>query len=336
MSEEEDTKISKFCQNLIQQYQLRTLLLGTFKDKEHVILLNNGLIHLPPFEFTCDDIIDTIYNWNSRHSRFSTIAKPISDIKRSRKTAVEKISDGEITGDEILLNDDSKSLKVWKCKDIFFIYDDQEKNSKNKNLIQTFEKSYEKIKIYASVYKFRRIQHSTAIMFSCLKQIPQVNMGMEKLLQYIMNKAKELTSADRYSVWMKKSGNLKNQPFKNYLQAILFDGCPVEQKSHILEIGDNAENANSIAGRVALTGQIYSTKSPDIKSDNYFNSTFDISTGYITKNILCFPIKSSDNEIVGVGQLCNKKKGSCFSRFDENLATQLIELCGSTIQHVSM
>lgn len=57
----------------------------------------------------------------------------------------------------------------------------------------------------------------------------------------------------------------------------------------------------------------------------------DEATGFKTRNILCFPI-SSEHEIVGVAQLCNKKEGA-FDYYDEELAMAFSIYCGLSIMH---
>lgn len=57
----------------------------------------------------------------------------------------------------------------------------------------------------------------------------------------------------------------------------------------------------------------------------------DKSTGFITRNILCFPIRD-ENGIIGVAQLCNKISGS-FDCYDEEAAMALSIYCGLSIMH---
>ena len=60
------------------------------------------------------------------------------------------------------------------------------------------------LKIYTSMYQFHRMKNATDQMLDCLRHIPQVTLGMVKLLQYILKAAKVLTAADRCSVWLKR------------------------------------------------------------------------------------------------------------------------------------
>jgi len=72
----------------------------------------------------------------------------------------------------------------------------------------------------------------------------------------------------------------------------------------------------------------------DAYSDGRFNQSIDEKTGYITKSILCVPIKAARNEIIGVAQVLNKKEGQ-FTQDDvmllEAIATQAAIALQSTI-----
>uniref|UniRef100_A0A673B534 Phosphodiesterase n=1 Tax=Sphaeramia orbicularis TaxID=375764 RepID=A0A673B534_9TELE len=86
-----------------------------------------------------------------------------------------------------------------------------------------------------------------------------------------------------------------------------------------------------IAGHVATTGQILNIK--DAYSHPLFYRGVDDSTGFKTRNILCFPIKDENNEVIGVAELVNKMNGPWFNRFDEDLATAFSIYCGISIAH---
>jgi GAF domain-containing protein len=58
-----------------------------------------------------------------------------------------------------------------------------------------------------------------------------------------------------------------------------------------------------IAGTVGETGEIINIS--DAYSDGRFNAEVDKRTGYITRNMLCLPMRSS-GVVVGVVQLINK------------------------------
>ncbi len=91
-------------------------------------------------------------------------------------------------------------------------------------------------------------------------------------------------------------------------------------------------NTSGIAGEVFHTGK--SLIIQDAYSDGRFNQSIDEKTGYITKSILCVPIKAARNEIIGVAQVLNKKEGP-FTADDvmllEAIATQAAIALQSTI-----
>ena len=72
-------------------------------------------------------------------------------------------------------------------------------------------------------------------------------------------------------------------------------------------------NTSGIAGHVFTTGESLLIR--DAYSDPRFNRSIDEQTGFVTRNILCTPIRTVKGEIIGVAQTLNKKKGE-FTRRD--------------------
>ena len=62
-----------------------------------------------------------------------------------------------------------------------------------------------------------------------------------------------------------------------------------------------------IAGYVAKMGRLVNIR--DAYKHPMFFKEVDKTTGFVTRNILCFPIKDSSNDIVGVAELVNKVGG---------------------------
>ena len=65
-------------------------------------------------------------------------------------------------------------------------------------------------------------------------------------------------------------------------------------------------NNSGVAGRVFTTGKGMIVH--DAYTNEYFNPSIDEETGYVTKSILCAPIKTVNGEIIGVAQMLNKKE----------------------------
>jgi adenylate cyclase len=66
-------------------------------------------------------------------------------------------------------------------------------------------------------------------------------------------------------------------------------------------------NSTGIAGHVFTTGEPLLILDP--YSDPRFNSSIDEQTGFVTRNIVCVPIRTVKGEIIGVAQSLNKRKG---------------------------
>jgi phosphoserine phosphatase RsbU/P len=77
-----------------------------------------------------------------------------------------------------------------------------------------------------------------------------------------------------------------------------------------------------IAGHVAKTGEVVNIT--DAYNDSRFNPEVDKRTGYVTRNILCLPIRNKAEKIIAVLQLLNKRSGP----FTEEDAEFLLTLSG--------
>ena len=82
-------------------------------------------------------------------------------------------------------------------------------------------------------------------------------------------------------------------------------------------------NSTGIAGHVFQTGEGMIV--PDAYADPRFNSAIDEQTGFVTKCIVCAPIRTARGEIVGALQVLNKRQGEFTDgdlRFLEAISTQ--------------
>ncbi|NXW19189.1 PDE2A phosphodiesterase, partial [Circaetus pectoralis] len=141
------------------------------------------------------------------------------------------------------------------------------------------------------------------------------------LLQEIITEARNLSNAEICSVFLLDR-------LSHELVAKVFDGGVVDDESYEIRIPAD----QGIAGHVATTGKILNIK--DAYSHPLFYRGVDDSTGFRTRNILCFPIKNENQEVIGVAELVNKINGPWFSKFDEDLATAFSIYCGISIAHL--
>ncbi|OGU27334.1 MAG: hypothetical protein A2X66_03565 [Ignavibacteria bacterium GWA2_54_16] len=70
-----------------------------------------------------------------------------------------------------------------------------------------------------------------------------------------------------------------------------------------------------ISGHVAKTGKTINLK--DAWKDKRFFSGFDLRTGFLTRTMLCMPMRDRKGKIIGVFQILNKQRGA-FAKEDEN------------------
>lgn len=128
------------------------------------------------------------------------------------------------------------------------------------------------------------------------------NIDVYEVLNHIVDAAVDLTNADRGTLYF-----VDNQ--KSALFSFILIGDEIKEIR--LKIGEG------LAGYVAATGETVNIK--DVRKDSRFNSQIDRVSGYTTENMLCFPIKDYANEIVGVLQLLNNRKGEFTVRDEEIL-----------------
>lgn len=131
------------------------------------------------------------------------------------------------------------------------------------------------------------------------------NIRVDQVLKNIVDVAANLTNADRGTLYIidKK---------KNELWSLIAMGT--RTKEIRLKLGEG------LAGYVAKSGKTINIK--DVQKDPRFKPEFDRSSGYITKSMICFPIKNNKSEIIGVLQLLNSHNGQ-FTKRDEKFLIAL-------------
>ncbi|XP_055894409.1 uncharacterized protein LOC106057313 isoform X3 [Biomphalaria glabrata] len=158
-----------------------------------------------------------------------------------------------------------------------------------------------------------------------LKNFGFCDDDLTKLLREIMQEARNLTDAERCSVFLLDKDT-------DELVAMVFDGITADDKEVQGEI--RLPKTQGIAGHVATTGTLLNIR--DAYSHPLFYRGIDDSTGFRTRNILCFPIKDEEGMVLGVAQLCNKKTFQYFTTFDEDIASAFAVYCCISISHSLM
>ncbi|MEL7464599.1 MAG: GAF domain-containing protein [Pseudomonadota bacterium] len=92
-------------------------------------------------------------------------------------------------------------------------------------------------------------------------------------------------------------------------------------------------NDEGIAGAVFQSGA--GEIIPDAYGDPRFNATVDRETGFKTQSILCAPIRTAKDEVIGVAQMLNKKDGA-FSPTDLDVLQGITTQCAITLQSMQL
>jgi sigma-B regulation protein RsbU (phosphoserine phosphatase) len=143
---------------------------------------------------------------------------------------------------------------------------------------------------------------------------------VNELLDLIVTKLTEVVDADRGTLYLidDRTGELVSK--------VLHDTTGRLGEIR-LKIGQG------IAGRVAETGEtvnIFSTK------DNpYFARTFDQTSGYVTRNMICTPMRDASKQVIGVIQLLNKRQG-IFTPRDETILKVLASEAAIAIENARL
>jgi putative ABC transport system ATP-binding protein len=84
--------------------------------------------------------------------------------------------------------------------------------------------------------------------------------------------------------------------------------------------------SSGIAGRVATTGQ--PLRVDDAYQHPDFNPEVDRATGFVTRSVLCLPLKDGSGEVFAVAQLLNRQDGGVFDESDEQRFAKFAESVG--------
>lgn len=124
---------------------------------------------------------------------------------------------------------------------------------------------------------------------------------LDEMLQAMMEMVCWELGAERGSLFL-------NDPENGELYSIVAQG---NQRRRIRIL-----NTSGVAGRVFTTGR--GMVVAEAYKNKHFNKEVDRQTGYVTRNIICAPIRTVKGELIGVAQVLNKKDGA-FSRDDLKL-----------------
>ncbi|HEY9595968.1 MAG TPA: HD domain-containing phosphohydrolase [Spirochaetia bacterium] len=148
------------------------------------------------------------------------------------------------------------------------------------------------------------MKRDTLKLFRTIESLYRVR-DLDSLLESVLSEARRFVNADAGTVYLATRGSLY---FTFVQNDTLFRG---ETKDKYIPSGSSIPiDKTSLAGYVAKSGEtiliddVYHIKS---NVSFTFNPSFDRQTSYRTRSILGVPLKTRDDEIVGVLQLINAK-----------------------------
>jgi adenylate cyclase len=99
----------------------------------------------------------------------------------------------------------------------------------------------------------------------------------------------------------------------------LFLNDPATNELYSRVAQGNIKREIRLLNNTGIAGHVFTTGEPLLSHDPYtdprFNSSIDEQTGFVTRNIVCVPIRTVKGEIIGVAQALNKRKGE-FTQHD--------------------
>lgn len=136
----------------------------------------------------------------------------------------------------------------------------------------------------------------------------------EEILKIIMEKTADFVNAEGWSILL----------LDREKQELVFEAAAGEAGQKL--IGMRLKINQGVAGWVARTGKSLIVE--DVTKDPRFYDGVDKKTKFITKSILCVPMKSG-NEILGVVEVVNKVGGEPFTKDD-------LEIFENLVQHITI
>jgi HD-GYP domain-containing protein (c-di-GMP phosphodiesterase class II) len=165
-----------------------------------------------------------------------------------------------------------------------------------------------------------RYQYELGEVIECARAI-ETERDIDKLLGVILQKSRFITGADAGSIYVVDNDAAGQRQLRFKLSQN--DSVQFDSREFAIPL-----SPRSMAGASALHGKpinivdVYAMP-PD--SPFGFDRSFDEKTGYRTKSVLCMPLVSRADEVIGVIQLINKKRDKDKRLYSkEDVDTQVI------------
>jgi adenylate cyclase len=196
-----------------------------------------------------------------------------------------------------VLNEKGKPIGALQClnkKNAFF-------TEKDIKILNSFAAAITLIIKNSELYlASEHIKNNFSTLLDVFKAVSS-ELNLNKLIQLIMNKAAEITNADRSSLF-------------------LVD----DETGELWTVFAKGLENQVVRTKKGIVGQVAKSKKPLIVNEPYnhphFDASVDRKTKYITKSILSVPVFNAKNKVLGVIQAINKHKDN-FNSDDLNILT---------------
>ena len=148
-----------------------------------------------------------------------------------------------------------------------------------------------------------RYEYELGEVIECARAI-ETERDIDKLLGVILRKSRFITGADAGSIYVVDNDAAGQRQLRFKLSQN--DSVKFDSREFSIPL-----SPRSMAGASALHGapiNIVDVYDMPPASPFGFDRSFDEKTGYRTKSVLCIPLHSRTNEVIGVIQLINKKR----------------------------
>lgn len=145
-----------------------------------------------------------------------------------------------------------------------------------------------------------------------------VGQGEDRLLSFYVKIMPRLLDAERCSIFI-------HDPAAN--ESWLKCGTGVPERKIQVPVDE------SIVGKVIKTGQVVIESGLDQKAG--VHREVDEATGFVTRDLMCIPIKTVDGKgVAGAVQILNKKNGRAFDDQDRSMLEELAHFLELTIESI--
>jgi HD-GYP domain-containing protein (c-di-GMP phosphodiesterase class II) len=143
------------------------------------------------------------------------------------------------------------------------------------------------------------------------------------MAERVLRECRRVTDAEAGSIFIVRGKGSKRQLEALNLQN---DAIQASRKLFVIPV-----TPASIAGYVATTGEMLFVDDVEALTDDVpyrFNKGFDQKSGYRTRSIMCFPLKTPEGRVIGVVQLINRITGPMGARRPQAFLRSFAEIVG--------